>query len=114
MKALACFRCRYVAGTFEFLCRSTITAPTLAEAIDRSIRFLRLVLPDLAVRLDSNDEQACLCIRETRPLKSGGSSPSNGCCACCMDCFPGLSGAASFSIRSLSPTPARRMPRIMR
>jgi hypothetical protein len=41
-------------GTFEFLCRSTITAPTLAEAIERSIRFLRLLLPDLGVRLDSH------------------------------------------------------------
>ena len=59
------------AGAFEFLCRGVITAPTLAEAIERSIRFLRLVLPDLAVRLVSNDEQACLCIRETRPLAIG-------------------------------------------
>ncbi|MEF8736313.1 MAG: AraC family transcriptional regulator [Candidatus Accumulibacter necessarius] len=59
------------AGAFEFLCRSVITAPTLAEAIRRSVGFLRLVLPDLAVRLASNDEQACLCIRETRPLKIG-------------------------------------------
>jgi AraC-like DNA-binding protein len=59
------------AGAFEFLCRGVITAPTLAEAIARSIRFLRLVLPDLAVRLASNDEQACLCIRETRPLEIG-------------------------------------------
>lgn len=58
-------------GTFEFLCRSTITAPTLAEAIGRSIRFLRLLLPDLGVRLDSHPEQACLSIVENRPLVIG-------------------------------------------
>ena len=59
------------AGSFEFLCRSVITAPTLAEAIDRSIRFLRLVLPDLAVRIECQREQACLCISENRPLRIG-------------------------------------------
>lgn len=59
-------------GTFEFLCRSVITAPTLAAAIDRSARFLRLVLPDLAVRLDCRDDhQACLRIGENRPLAIG-------------------------------------------
>lgn len=58
-------------GTFEFLCRSTITAPTLAEAIERSIRFLRLLLPDLGVRLDIHPEQACLSIVENRPLVIG-------------------------------------------
>lgn len=58
-------------GAFEFLCRSVITAPTLEQAIERSARFLRLVLPDLAVRLDCNPEQACLCITELRPLAIG-------------------------------------------
>lgn len=58
-------------GTFEFLCRSTITAPTLAEAIERSVRFLRLLLPDLGVRLDIHPEQACLSIGENRPLVIG-------------------------------------------
>lgn len=58
-------------GSFEFLCRSAITAPTLSEAIERCIRFLRLVLPDLVVRLESNREQARLCISETRSLPIG-------------------------------------------
>ena len=58
-------------GTFEFLCRSVITAPTLAAAIERSARFLRLVLPDLAVRLACRDDQACLHISESRPLVIG-------------------------------------------
>ena len=38
-------------GSFEFLCRSTLSAPTLAEALHRASRFLRLVLPDLAVSI---------------------------------------------------------------
>ncbi|HRI90797.1 MAG TPA: AraC family transcriptional regulator [Accumulibacter sp.] len=58
-------------GAFEFLCRSTITAPTLSEAVERSVRFLRLVLPDLSVRLERTHEQARLCIAETRPLLIG-------------------------------------------
>lgn len=58
-------------GSFEFLCRSIVTAPKLAEAIERSIRFLRLLLPDLAVRLESRSEQACLCISENRSLQIG-------------------------------------------
>ena len=60
-------------GSFEFLCRSIITAPTLADAIERSVRFLRLLLPDLAVHFESRpgQEQACLCITETRPLQIG-------------------------------------------
>lgn len=39
-------------GSFEFLCRSVITATTLAEALDRAVRFLRLVLPDFAICID--------------------------------------------------------------
>ena len=58
-------------GTFEFLCRSIITAPTLAEAIERSIRFLRLLLPDLAVGLESKQDKACLSISENRRLQIG-------------------------------------------
>ena len=38
-------------GTFEFLCRGCISAPTLAEALSRCARFLRIVLPDLAVAI---------------------------------------------------------------
>ncbi|MBL8397289.1 MAG: AraC family transcriptional regulator [Candidatus Accumulibacter sp.] len=58
-------------GTFEFLCRGIVTAPTLAKAIERSVRFLRLFLPDLAVRLDVRAEQAQLSIREVRALAIG-------------------------------------------
>ena len=39
-------------GGFEFLCRSVITAGTLAEALERAVRFLRLVLPDFSIRVE--------------------------------------------------------------
>ena len=55
-------------GSFEFLCRSTLSAPTLAEALHRASRFLRLVLPDLAVSIRRQHGQAELLISETRPL----------------------------------------------
>ncbi len=58
-------------GSFEFLCRSVITAPTLAEALERSARFLRLVLPDLAVSLERERDSARLCIRETQEIAVG-------------------------------------------
>lgn len=58
-------------GSFEFLCRSVVTAPTLADAIERSSRFLRLVLPDLQVALDQSAGTARLVIREKRPLAVG-------------------------------------------
>ena len=58
-------------GSFEFLCRSVLTAPTLAEALLRSARFLRLILPDLAVSLEQNRQEARLLIRETQPLAIG-------------------------------------------
>jgi len=58
-------------GSYEFLCRSVITAPTLADALERSSRFLRLVLPDLAVSLGRDHGEARLRIVENRPLDIG-------------------------------------------
>lgn len=58
-------------GSYEFLCRSVVTAPTLADALERSARFLRLVLPDLAVALEHDRREARLGITETRPLRIG-------------------------------------------
>ena len=50
-------------GSFEFLCRSVITAGTLAEALDRATRFLRLVLPDFVIRVERpKGGSACLSI----------------------------------------------------
>lgn len=55
-------------GTLEFLCRAAITAPDLGSALERITRFLRLVLPDLAVELKREGGSACLEITECRHL----------------------------------------------
>ena len=55
-------------GSFEFLCRGCISAPTLAEALSRAARFLRIVLPDLAVSIRRHRNHAELVIHETRRL----------------------------------------------
>ena len=55
-------------GTFEFLCRGCISAPTLAEALSRCARFLRIVLPDLAVAIRRHQVHAELLIGESRRL----------------------------------------------
>lgn len=55
-------------GSFEFLCRGMLGAPTLAEALDRARRFLAIVLPDLAIRVLRQNGRAELQITERSPL----------------------------------------------
>jgi AraC-like DNA-binding protein len=55
-------------GCFEFLCRATIIAPHLEEALLRSIRFLRVVLPDMDIRIRRDSDSAVLEISERQPL----------------------------------------------
>ncbi len=55
-------------GSFEFLCRGCLSAPTLAEALARASRFLHVVLPDLAVSVRRSHGHAELVIAETRRL----------------------------------------------
>ncbi|MFV0663876.1 AraC family transcriptional regulator [Denitromonas sp.] len=55
-------------GSFEFLCRSMLGAPTLAEALERAGRFLHLVLPDLSVTIRRGGDMARLQIAETRAI----------------------------------------------
>jgi AraC-like DNA-binding protein len=55
-------------GSFEFLCRGCLSAPTLAEALARASRFLHIVLPDLAVSVRRSHGHAELVIAETRRL----------------------------------------------
>jgi len=62
-------------GSFEFLCRASIAAPTLAEALDRASRFLRIVLPDLAVSIRRHPERAELVITERRRLAENPDDP---------------------------------------
>ncbi|MCB1957974.1 MAG: AraC family transcriptional regulator [Rhodocyclaceae bacterium] len=51
-------------GSFEFLCRSLLGSATLAEALDRASRFLSIVLPALALRVERGPEFAVLIIHE--------------------------------------------------
>jgi AraC-like DNA-binding protein len=51
-------------GSFEFLCRCVLSAGTLGEALQRACRFLRLVLPDVAVSLKRAGDRAELAVDE--------------------------------------------------
>ena len=62
-------------GSFEFLCRGMLGAPTLAEALARAARFLRIVLPDLAVTVHRDGPRAELRIAETRRLATAPDDP---------------------------------------
>ncbi len=53
-------------GSFEFMCRGCLSAAHLAEALTRAARFLRVVLPDLAVSVRRVHGHAELVITETR------------------------------------------------
>lgn len=55
-------------GNFEFLCRSVVTSRTLGEALARSARFFRLVLPDLELSVVRRRTSAELEIVEVRRL----------------------------------------------
>ena len=62
-------------GSFEFLCRSVVSSQSLAEALDRSCRFLRLVLPDLIIAISPGPATSELRIAEARPLQSDRDDP---------------------------------------
>ena len=63
------------AGSFEFMCRGCLSAPTLAEALTRAARFLHVVLPDLAVSIRRSQGHAELVIAETRKLAEQSDDP---------------------------------------
>ena len=62
-------------GSFEFLCRSTLSAPTLAEALQRACRFLRIVLPDMTVEIRHKNGVAELVISEMHALSANLDDP---------------------------------------
>ncbi|HET9650848.1 MAG TPA: AraC family transcriptional regulator [Usitatibacter sp.] len=74
-EAFGLFRVPVRAGTFEFLCRAAVGSRDLAEALERSARFLRLVLPDVAVRLERGERHARLVIEECRRLQRRANDP---------------------------------------
>ena len=62
-------------GTFEFLCRSVLSSATLEEALDRASRFLRIVLPELAVSVTRGRATALIEIAEILPLRERKDDP---------------------------------------
>lgn len=67
-EAFGLFNAPMRTGSFEFLVRALAGAETLAEALARLSRFLRVLLPDLGVSVARDGGQAKLGIVETRPL----------------------------------------------
>lgn len=62
-------------GAFEFLCRGMLGATTLAEALQRACRFLRVVLPELSAEVIRHGEHAELRIIELQLPASGHDDP---------------------------------------
>lgn len=62
-------------GTFEFLCRGVMSSATLAEAFERSCRFLAIVMPDLEVSVRRAGTAAVIEIRERRALQGRRDDP---------------------------------------
>lgn len=62
-------------GSFEFLCRGVVSAPTVGEALERAARFLALVVPDLEVRLGRAGREARLALIERRRLRARAGDP---------------------------------------
>ena len=63
-------------GCFEFLCRGVISASTLSEALQRTSRYLRIVLPDLSLSVQRHGDVANLVIGETRSLAVDTNDPA--------------------------------------
>lgn len=62
-------------GSFEFLCRSVMGSRDLDEALRRATRFLRLVVPDLAVAVHRSAGSARIEIVERRRLRRRPDDP---------------------------------------
>ncbi|PKO83829.1 MAG: AraC family transcriptional regulator [Betaproteobacteria bacterium HGW-Betaproteobacteria-11] len=58
-------------GTFEFLCRATLSAATLEDALERIARFMRVVLEDIEIELVKNPRTAVLVMHQEQSLPVG-------------------------------------------
>ncbi|MBI3093281.1 MAG: AraC family transcriptional regulator [Rhodocyclales bacterium] len=58
-------------GSFEFLCRAVLSAPTLEQALQRIARFLHVVLDDLEMELETSGHAAVIVISEEQALPVG-------------------------------------------
>ncbi|HAF53698.1 MAG TPA: AraC family transcriptional regulator [Thauera sp.] len=63
-------------GSFEFLCRAMLGAPTLGEALARAIRFLRIVLPAFQIALERDGARAELLIDDAGSLGPARDAPA--------------------------------------
>lgn len=63
-------------GSFEFLCRAMLGAPTLGEALARAIRFLHIVLPAFQIALQRDGARAELLIDDAGSLGSARDAPA--------------------------------------
>lgn len=63
-------------GSFEFLCRGMLGAPTLEEALRRGIRFLRLVLPAFRISLRREGARAELVLDDGGSLGAEREAPA--------------------------------------
>ncbi len=58
-------------GSFEFLCRAVLSAPTLEQALERIARFLHVVQDDLEMELETSGNAAVIVISEEQELPVG-------------------------------------------
>ena len=58
-------------GSFELLCRGALSANTLAEALERIARYLKVMLDDLDVELTRSGQAAVLIISQEQDLPVG-------------------------------------------
>jgi len=58
-------------GSFELLCRAALSAPTLDVALERIARFLRVLLDDFSVEVETGGRAAVLVIAEEHVLPVG-------------------------------------------
>lgn len=58
-------------GSFELLCRGTLSAATLAEALERIARYLRVMLDEFEVEIDRGGRAAVLTISQEDDLPVG-------------------------------------------
>lgn len=63
-------------GSFEFLCRGMLGAPTLEEALQRGIRFLRIVLPAFRIELQRDGARAEIILDDAGSLGDDRNAPA--------------------------------------
>ncbi|MEW6163952.1 MAG: AraC family transcriptional regulator [Pseudomonadota bacterium] len=70
-EAFGLFQTPMRCGSFELLAHALVGTHSLGEAMRRMARFLRVLLPDMAVGVERHGHHALLSIAETRPLDAG-------------------------------------------